>query len=297
MERVSVIVATYRRDAALVAALRSLGEQTYENLEILLVDDNADPIWSEKVAAAVAAFREQYPRSELRLIVNDPNLGSAKTRNVGIFAAEGEYITFLDDDDVYLPEKVARQLAHMKEVASDFSITDLELFNEQDKLIDRRSRDYLVGVAPDALLSLHLKHHMTGTDTMMFRREYLLAIGGFEPIDVGDEFYLMQKAIEAGGRFSYLPACDIRAYVHTGDGGVSSGRGKIEGEKALYAYKKRSFPSLSRRDRRYIRMRHHAVLAFAYLRMRRYGRFFTSAMHSFFASPLGALRLFLSRRG
>ena len=213
MERVSVIVATYRRDAALVAALRSLGEQTYENLEILLVDDNADPIWSEKVAAAVAAFREQYPRSELRLIVNDPNLGSAKTRNVGIFAAEGEYITFLDDDDVYLPEKVARQLAHMKEVASDFSITDLELFNEQDKLIDRRSRDYLVGVAPDALLSLHLKHHMTGTDTMMFRREYLLAIGGFEPIDVGDEFYLMQKAIEAGGRFSYLPACDIRSQL------------------------------------------------------------------------------------
>ena len=215
-ETVSVIIATYRREEALLNALNSLGKQSYAPIEIVLVDDNA-PIeivlvddnaaaeWNQKVSAIVANFKESNPDLAIQHIINEENLGSAKTRNIGIFAAKGEYVTFLDDDDVYLPCKVERQLAHMLESESDYSITDLDLYNEQDKLIDKRTRAYIRDVTPQALRSYHLKYHLTGTDTMMFRREYLLAIGGFEPIDVGDEFYLMQKAIDeivARGWFS-----------------------------------------------------------------------------------------------
>ena len=68
----------------------------------------------------------------------------------------------------------------------------------------------------------------------MFKKEYLTKIGGFPPINVGDEFYLMHRAINGGGAFGYLPGCQVKAYVQTGEGGLSSGDGKIKGENALY---------------------------------------------------------------
>ena len=143
MKLVSVVVATYRRETELKNALESLAAQTYPNMEIVLVDDNGISEWNEKVAEIVAAFRSQFPEIPLQYITNTPNQGSAKTRNIGIEAAEGEYITFLDDDDVYLPEKVVRQVAFMEEKGCDYSITDLHLFNEKDQLSDKRIRSYI----------------------------------------------------------------------------------------------------------------------------------------------------------
>ena len=76
----------------------------------------------------------------------------------------------------------------------------------------------------------------------MFRKEYLDKIGGFPPIDVGDEFYLMKEAITGGGQFSYLKRCEVKALVHTETEGLSSRESKIQGENALYEYKKSFFP-------------------------------------------------------
>ncbi len=296
MKFVSVVVATYRREKELKNALASLAEQTYPNMEIVLVDDNGIAEWNEKVAEIVAAFRSQFPEVSLQYIVNDPNQGSAKTRNIGIEAAGGEYITFLDDDDVYLPEKVARQVTFMEEKDCDYSITDLHLFNEKDQLTDKRIRSYIKETTVDALQRYHLLHHITGTDTMMFRKDYLMQIGGFAPIDVGDEYYLMQRAIEGGGKFGYLPDCDVKAYVHTGEGGLSSGEGKIKGENALYAYKKKYFGSIAAKDRRYIRMRHYAVLAFAYLRLGKYMKCMKNCVIAGLISPIGCLKILKDSR-
>ncbi len=238
MKLVSVVVATYKREAELKNALESLAKQTYPNMEIVLVDDNGNDEWNSKVSETVEVFRNRYPKIKLECIVNNSNQGSSKTRNIGIHSANGDYITFLDDDDIYLPDKIRKQVEFMETNQCDYSITDLILYNEDDKRINRRIRSYIKETTVESLRLYHLKYHMTGTDTIMFKKEYLIQIGGFAPIDVGDEFYLMQRAIEEGGKFGYLPGCEIKAYVHTGDGGLSSGDGKIKGENALYEYKK-----------------------------------------------------------
>ena len=291
MSLVSVVVATYRREEELQKALQSLGLQSYPDIEIVLVDDNGEADWNGKVSAIVDAFGKEFPGVLLRHIMNSPNQGSAKTRNIGIEAAKGEYITFLDDDDVYLSDKVKKQVAFMKNGGYDYSITDLVLYNEENKEIDRRIRTYIKDTAISSLRMYHLKYHMTGTDTMMFRKEYLTQIGGFAPIDVGDEFYLMQRAIEGGGKFGYLPGCEIKAYVHTGEGGLSSGDGKIKGENALYEYKKTFFDKLSAKDICYIKMRHYAVIAYAELRRKNYADFLVNALKSFVISPIGFLSM------
>lgn len=291
---VSVIVATYYRDSSLKKALLSLVSQTYKSIEIIVVDDNADDEWGKRVKDIIKDT-EKCSNYRILYIRNETNKGSAETRNVGIRTASGDYIAFLDDDDIYLPNKIQSQVKHMIEEGSDYCITDLELYDEKDRLIEKRNRNYVKQNNQDDLLRYHLMHHMTGTDTIMFKRDFLLSIGGFPRINVGDEFYLMHKAIEAGGIFSYLPVCDIKAYVHTETDGLSSGESKIKGENELYEFKKKYFDKLCFHDRQYIVMRHYAVLAFAEIRRKSYGNFMKYAIKSFISSPINCARLFIEK--
>ncbi len=295
-EKVSVIVATYHRDERLKKALESLSNQTYSQMEIVLIDDNADRVWREKVENIVKEFRNNYPNIDLIYAPNEENLGSAKTRNRGIEIASGKYVTFLDDDDVYLPNKAYNQVKFMVEGDLDFSVTDLDLYYDNGKLAEHKTREYIKEVDSKNLFRYHLMYHITGTDTMMFTKDYLVKIGGFAPIDVGDEFYLMQRAIENGGKFGYLPVADVQAIVHTTDEGLSSGEGKIKGENQLYEHKKQYFKGLKKKDRRYIKMRHHAVLAFAKKRANSFGGFLKHGFISFLVAPIQCAKLVLGRK-
>lgn len=287
VETVSVIIATYRRNETLKRAIESVLNQTYNDIELIVVDDNADAEWNTEVSNIVNI----HPA--VKYIQNKENKGSAMTRNIGISEADGEFITFLDDDDIYLSEKIEHQLNDMIKHNADFSVTDLFLYNEKDKLIDKRIRSYITDYSPEQLLKNHLMHHITGTDTLMFKKSYLEKIGGFPPINVGDEFYLMKEAICGGGKLIYTKGCYVKAYVHSETDGLSSNMSKINGENALYEYKKTMFGSLDKKSVRYIKMRHHAVLAFAYLRMNKYGKFILQAAKSFFCSPLSSVMLLL----
>lgn len=285
---VSVVIATYRREQSLDNALESLTNQTYKNFEVVVVDDNADVEWNKKVEAIVNSFRSKL---QINYIQNIINQGSAKTRNIGIKASKGEYITFLDDDDLYLSNKIEVQVNQMIRENADYSLMNLFLYNEDDSISEIRKRDYLLTDESKDLMICHLKYHMTGTDTMMFRKDYLLSFGGFEAIDVGDEFYLMMKAIENNGKFLYCNQCDVKAYVHTGDGGLSSGQQKIEGENKLFEFKKKYFDILTSKNKRYVKMRHHAVLAFAYKRNGQKGKFLSEGLKAGFTAPFQCVKL------
>lgn len=295
MSKVTVVVATYRREKEFARALESLSSQTFNEFDIVVVDDNDNEEWNKKVATIIEQVKK-CSNVQLDLVVNHPNLGSAKARNKGIEKASGEYITFLDDDDIYLPNKIANQYNIMIEFSADYSLSDLVLHYEDDSISEIRKRKYLNTKEAHNLLLCHLKYHMTGTDTMMFKTSYIRQIGGFDPIDIGDEFFLMMKAIKNEGNFVYVPFSDVIAYVHMGEGGLSSGQGKIDGENRLYKFKKQFFKDLKKSDIRYINMRHYAVLAFAYFRAKKLGRFFFYAMRCFLISPKGAIRLLLERK-
>lgn len=289
---VSVVVATYRQDRRLIAALQSLSEQTYENFEVILVDDNDLVEWNDKILEIVNSFKNL----KINYVQNKQNLGSAKTRNVGISNSKGRYITYLDDDDIYLPEKIAHQVEVMIKEDADFSITDLYLYNKNDKVIDKRVRNNILKTDHESLMEYHLKYHLTGTDSLMFKRDYLFQIGCFDEIDLGDEFYLMKKAIANGGKFIYVPGCHIKAYVHTGESGLSSGTSKIKAENSLYYFKKQYFESMDRKTVNYIKMRHYAVLAFAFFRMKKPLHVLKYGFLSFVTSPKDCIILLIERK-
>lgn len=291
---VSVVIATYKREDTLRRALCSLIAQTYKNFEVILIDDNDNEEWSTKVRSVVDDMSYQL---KINYIVNEYNMGSAASRNRGIVEAQGQYITFLDDDDLFLPQKIEMQLKDMVSSDADYGITDLYLYNENDDLIDKRIRSYIKCTETRELMRYHLLQHMTGTDTFMFKADYLRSIGGFPGIDVGDEFYLMKEAILAGGRFKYSNHCYVKAYVHSGElEGLSSGQGKIEGENFLFEEKKKYFDYLTEKDIHYVKMRHYAVIAFAEMRRKNVIPFIENASKSFLISPIACIKMFLEHR-
>ena len=104
---VSVVIPTYNRARFIEKAINSVFQQTYSDIEVIIVDDCSSDN-TEQVIGALTDPRVRYIRHHV-------NKGAPAARNSGIRAAEGDYIAFLDSDDEWLPEKLEKQLAVMKE--------------------------------------------------------------------------------------------------------------------------------------------------------------------------------------
>lgn len=98
---VSVVIPTYNRSAMVIDAIESVRAQTYENIEILVIDDGSTDDTQEAVSKIVD------PRLRYHFL---SHAGRSAARNYGIRQSHGEYIAFLDSDDLYLPEKLRKQV-------------------------------------------------------------------------------------------------------------------------------------------------------------------------------------------
>ena len=104
--KISVIMPAYKAAATIAAALRSIRDQTVRVHEVIVVDDGSPDDTAELVARDF---------SEVRLL-RQPNAGPAVARNNGAQAATGDWLAFLDADDVWLADKLERQLSEHKKL-------------------------------------------------------------------------------------------------------------------------------------------------------------------------------------
>ena len=132
---VSVVIPFRNRVAWTLEALRSAQRQSHQKIDILLVDDGSDEDVTPIVQAAESDLRVRYIRQKA--------LGAAAARNTGLANAAGRYIAFLDSDDWWHADKVARQLAHMEAEALVVSHTDYLRRDEEFGQGDCR-RDFLL---------------------------------------------------------------------------------------------------------------------------------------------------------
>lgn len=102
---VTAVVTTYDRPDHLRSAVESVREQTYENLELVVVDDHSSTPAREVLADVALDSLAAH-----RVVRHETNRGANAARNTGIDAADGEYVAFLDDDDQWRPKKLARQV-------------------------------------------------------------------------------------------------------------------------------------------------------------------------------------------
>lgn len=280
---VSVIIPTYKRNKFISRAIDSILAQSYENIEIIVVDDNGDD--TEYGIKTERKLNEYILKGKIIYLKNKKNLGGALARNEGIKIAQGEFVTFLDDDDLYLKNKIKNQVKFMLENKFDFTFTDVRMLNEKDKSIDYRTHEYVKSTDNAELLKYHIMHHLTPTDTYMIRTDKLKEIGCFENHPMGQEFHLMLKAIKIGLNIGYLPLCEVIQYIHSGER-ISVGMGKIQAEMKLFEFKKKYFDVLNRKQRKYVVFRHYSVLAFVNIRGYDYVQALKFSIRAFLSSPV-----------
>jgi glycosyltransferase involved in cell wall biosynthesis len=104
---VSVIIPAYNRAHLIGRTVASVLAQSYRNFEIIVVDDAS----TDDLAATLT----EIDSPQLRCLAHPSNRGAAAARNTGLAAASGEFVAFLDSDDVWYPDKLARQVAAMRD--------------------------------------------------------------------------------------------------------------------------------------------------------------------------------------
>ncbi len=107
---VTAIITTYKGADTVAIAAQSVLTQTHAQVEVIVVDDNGQGSPAQQqTQAALAALND----SRIRYVPHQHNSNGAVARNTGIDAAKGQYICFLDDDDVYLPERIAESVRYL----------------------------------------------------------------------------------------------------------------------------------------------------------------------------------------
>lgn len=127
--RVSVIIPVYNAAKFISEALESVFAQTYKNIEIVLVDDQSKDNSADII--------KEYMKNHHNIIyyLQPINQGAGAARNKALELAAGEYVAFLDSDDIWMPTKIERQINLMKEKNSPFSYAAIEMIDEDGKLI------------------------------------------------------------------------------------------------------------------------------------------------------------------
>lgn len=284
--KVSVIIPTYRRSEFLQRAIESVLKQSYKNIEIVIVDDNGegtdDQIKTEQSLKSVFGDDER-----IKYIKNKKNSGAAVSRNNGIEYSSGDYICFLDDDDVYLPDKIEGQLKFMTENDLELSFSDIKMYDDNDRQVDARINSrYVKNTDKESLLKAHLMHHLTPTDVYMFSRSGYNKTSGFKPgAVIGEEYILMLESIEKGLKIGYYNKITAIQYIHN-RARISQSVDKMKGDEEMMRIKEQYFDRLTKREIRYIKFRRNAVLVFYFKRNHNYPKAFVSLIKAFFISPV-----------
>lgn len=125
-ELVSIIVPVYNVEKVIKETMDSVLAQTYPHWELLLVEDSS----KDNSAGVIMDYIAEKGDNRIRLIRQSSNQGAARARNRGLKEARGRYISYLDADDLWMPEKMEKQLKFMERKDAAFSFTGYEFADE-----------------------------------------------------------------------------------------------------------------------------------------------------------------------
>ena len=203
--KISVVVPTYNRGRLLARALESVLAQTEQSFEVFVVDDCSPGDEQARVVASFGDARLHYRRLPKQQ-------GPAAARNVGLRLSSGAYVAFLDDDDEWLPEKLARQWIVLEQAPRQVGGVCTARFT-----INRTTGTAVTTRwAPvDFERPLGLNNGIT-TSSLLVRRECFDTVGEFDedPSLASSEDFDMWLRISQVYRFTYLDEPLVRYFIH-----------------------------------------------------------------------------------
>ena len=184
--RVSVIMTFLEAEPFIEEAIESIFAQSLTDWELILVDDGS----SDGSAAVATRYGDEHP-GRIRLLhhPNRENRGMSASRNLGIRHARGEFLAFLDADDVSIPDRLRQQVAELDGCPEAEAVYGcLRFWHSWPGSLDKATSDFVTSPTrlpgsvmqpPDGLRVL-TRPHFFGTCSIMLRRDFVARIGGFE---------------------------------------------------------------------------------------------------------------------
>ncbi|MEM9291647.1 MAG: glycosyltransferase [Acidobacteriota bacterium] len=224
MDLISVIIPAYNAEDTIAETLESVVSQSYENLEILIIDDGS----TDRTAEIVRGFSD--PRLKLHSFENQ---GAPASRNRGIRLAKGEYITLLDADDLWRRDKVEKQAAALDanpEAGVVYSF--VTYMYENGEKFSRGFRKHYQG---DVLRELCIRFFLQCGSNGMMRREVFDRVGYFdEELDVCDDHDFYLRAAEQYP-FALVPEGQIYYRLRSGSLSTQPGKMRRTGHRVIRA--------------------------------------------------------------
>lgn len=255
---VSVIIPTYKRAIMLERALKSVFNQTYNNIEIIIVDDNDE---KSKYREETLTFMKKYERiPKLKYIQHVKNKGGSAARNTGIDAAKGTYVTFLDDDDEYSPTKIEFQVKRFLESDLEklgFVYCQIETYDESNQLIGKSRNFYKGNKIP---FEVNMVKTIAGTPTIMVLRSVLQEINGFKDLKSGQDWFLTLEILNQGYQCDYLNESLVKVHDHS-EKRITNSTQKLNSLIERFDLKSKYFNKLSKKTRKLVTYKHNMQIA------------------------------------
>ncbi|SDE66991.1 glycosyltransferase family 2 protein [Desulfuromonas thiophila] len=242
---VSVVIPSKNRLDFLLEALDSVFAQTYQNLEVIVVDDGSatplGPMLKEKYGDRILFLR------------HEKSLGAPAARNAGARLASGEYIAFLDDDDLWLPEKISKQIECFKCASLPCALVGCS-FAYVKNLASLMTcfAPYKVELE-DGLFKLLLSRNVIGGCSVpLIKREALTSVGGFDESFKSCQDWDLWLRLLHWGDAVFVP--DVLLYRRVHEGQITSNlKHKIAGRKRLLAKFPEEFANFPRTRKEHLR--------------------------------------------
>ncbi len=202
---VSVIIPTYNRAHMVGRAIQSVLDQTYQDFELIVVDDAS----TDNTEEVVKSFNDE----RLRYIRHNENSGSSVApRNTGIEIARGEYIAFLDSDDEWLPQKLEKQIDKFNSVSPDVGLVYCGYAG-----VSKRTGETLFKVMNAKrgdVFRLIVERNIVGGPTVLIRRECFQKTGLFDKGFLSFQDWDMWIRIAKYYKVDFVPEILVKYCVH-----------------------------------------------------------------------------------
>ena len=207
---VSVIIPTYKRANCLPRAIGSVLNQTYQNVEVIIVDDNVPDSQERKETQETM---ECYAgNSRVKYIMHEKNKGGSAARNTGIKAVNGDYVMFLDDDDEFYPKKIEKQVACLESHDGTWGCCYTRYERRKGNKLFMRSIDNREGEMLKEELSRNF--FTAAGSNLMIRKEVIDDVGGFDESFVRNQDIEFLIRILSKYKIAYTDVLGLCCYVH-----------------------------------------------------------------------------------
>lgn len=212
-ELVSVVITTYKRSVKYVKeAIDSVASQTYHPIEIILVDDNGI---NSEYANELTELCNKY--ENVRYLPNVKNSGAQVSRNNGIFASKGNFVAFLDDDDIWREDKIEKQMAYFSD--KDVGMVYCDGYSFEDGNINNTSvfREASIYSKPISHELELFNDYIGSTSQALIKKECFSKVGLFDTDMPARQDYEMWLRISRHYKIVGSPEKLLFYRVHPGD--------------------------------------------------------------------------------